>query len=113
MAAKLKAYAHLAIAHVLFIDMVGCSKLLVNEQREVVDELTRVFRKTAQFVKVKQRSNLFESPWATGGAGVLPDAGSAGAMCDGNCAPLKNHPRIRVRMGVHSGRVDQVRNVND
>ncbi len=40
MAAKLKAYAHLAIAHVLFIDMVGCSKLLVNEQREVVDELT-------------------------------------------------------------------------
>jgi len=66
MAAKLKAYAHLAIAHVLFIDMVGCSKLLVNEQREVVDELTRVFRKTAQFVKVKRRANLFESPWATG-----------------------------------------------
>ena len=103
MAAKLKAYAHLAIAHVLFIDMVGCSKLLVNEQREVVDELTRVFRKTAQFVKVKRRD----------GAGVLPDAGNTGAMCDGNCAPLKNHPRIRVRMGVHSGRVDQVRNVND
>ena len=66
MAAKLKAYAHLAIAHVLFIDMVGCSKLLVNEQREVVDELTRVFRKTAQFVKVKRRANLFESQWATG-----------------------------------------------
>src|SRR5438132_11873233 len=88
MAAKLKAYAHLAIAHVLFIDMVGCSKLLVNEQREVVDELTRVFRKTAQFVKVKRRANLFESPWATGRAGVLPDAGSTGAMCDGNCAPF-------------------------
>ena len=112
MAAKLKAYAHLAIAHVLFIDMVGCSKLLVNEQREVVDELTRVFRKTAQFVKVKRRANLFESPWATGGAGVLPDAGSTGAMCDGNCA-VEEHPRIRVRMGVHSGRVDQVRNVID
>ncbi len=57
MAAKLKAYAHLAIAHVLFIDMVGCSKLLVNEQGEVVDELTRVFRKTAQFVKVKRRES--------------------------------------------------------
>src|SRR2546430_16640728 len=67
MAAKLKAYAHLAIAHVLFIDMVGCSKLLVNEQREVVDELTRVFRKTAQFVKVKRRANIFETQWATGG----------------------------------------------
>jgi hypothetical protein len=42
---------HLEIAHVLFLDVVGYSKLLVNEQREVVDELNRVVRKTPQFRK--------------------------------------------------------------
>jgi hypothetical protein len=44
MATRIKADPHLATAHVLFIDVVGYSKLLINEQREVVDELTRIVR---------------------------------------------------------------------
>ena len=51
MPAKLKTDAHLAIGHVLFMDVVGYSKLLVNEQREVVQQLNQVVRKTAQFRK--------------------------------------------------------------
>ena len=50
MPAKLKSDPHLAIGHVLFMDVVGYSKLLVNEQREVVHQLNQVVRKTAQLV---------------------------------------------------------------
>jgi hypothetical protein len=53
MAAKFKFDLHLEIAHVLFIDVVGYSKLLVNEQREVVEQLNRAVRRTPQFRKVK------------------------------------------------------------
>jgi hypothetical protein len=49
--AKLKSEPHLEIAHVLFIDVVGYSKLLVNEQREVVERLNQLVRKTPQFRK--------------------------------------------------------------
>src|SRR5947208_3753667 len=76
MAAKFKFDPHLEIAHVLFIDVVGYSKLLVNEQREVVEQLNRTVRRTPQFRK-------------------------------------SEGPHIRLRMGVHSGPVDQVKDVND
>jgi hypothetical protein len=66
MAAKLKADPHLAIAHVLFIDVVGYSKLLVNEQREVVDQLTRVVRKTPQFRKSEAAGKLIRIPVGDG-----------------------------------------------
>jgi hypothetical protein len=51
MAATRQSGRHLEIAHILFIDVVGYSKLLVNEQREVVQELNQVVRKTPQFRK--------------------------------------------------------------
>jgi hypothetical protein len=51
MPGKLKSDPHLVIAHVLFIDVVGYSKLLVNEQRELIQELNQVVRKTPQFRK--------------------------------------------------------------
>jgi hypothetical protein len=58
MPAKLKSDTHLAIAHVLFIDVVGYSKLLINEQREVVDELTRIVPKTPQFRRSEAASRV-------------------------------------------------------
>jgi hypothetical protein len=57
MPAKPKSDPHLAIAHVLFMDVVGYSKLLVNEQREVVQQLNQIVRKTAQFRKSDARGN--------------------------------------------------------
>jgi TolB-like protein/class 3 adenylate cyclase len=114
MAAKLKADPHLAIAHVLFIDVVGYSKLLVNEQREVVDQLTRVVRKTPQFRKSEAAGKLIRIPVGDGMALVFFQTPEEPVQCAMEIArALKNHPRIGLRMGVHSGPVDQVRDVND
>jgi hypothetical protein len=57
MATKVKSDPHLEIAHVLFIDVVGYSKLLVNEQREVVQQLNQLVRKTPNSAKVKRPAN--------------------------------------------------------
>jgi len=113
-AAKIKSDFHLEIAHVLFIDVVGYSKLLVNEQREVVDKLTRVVRKTAQFRKSEATGKLIRIPVGDGMALVFFQTPEEPVQCAMEIAKaLKNHPRIRLRMGVHSGPVDQVRDVND
>ena len=114
MADKLKSEAHLAIAHVLFIDVVGYSKLLVNEQREVVDQLTRVVRKTPQFRKSEAAGKLIRIPIGDGMALVFFQTPEEPVQCAMEIAKaLKNHPCIRLRMGIHSGPVDQVKDVND
>ena len=114
MAAKVKSGPHLAIAHVLFIDVVGYSKLLVNEQREVVDQLTRIVRKTSQFRKSETAGKLIRIPIGDGMALVFFQTPEEPVQCAMEIArALKNHPRIRLRMGVHSGPVDQVKDVND
>jgi len=114
MPAKLKSDPHLAIAHVLFIDVVGYSKLLVNEQREVVDQLTRVVRKTAQFRKSEAGGKLIRIPVGDGMALVFFQTPEEPVQCAMEIArAVKNHPQLRLRMGVHSGPVDQVKDVND
>jgi TolB-like protein/class 3 adenylate cyclase len=114
MRAKLKSGPHLAIAHVLFIDVVGYSKLLVNEQREVVDQLTRVVRKTPQFRKSEAAGKLIRIPVGDGMALVFFQTPEEPVQCAMEIArALKNHPQLRLRMGVHSGPVDQIKDVND
>src|SRR6266566_3390140 len=114
MVAKLKSDPHLEIAHVLFIDVVGYSKLLVNEQREVVDQLTRVVRKTPQFRKSEAAGKLIRIPVGDGMALVFFETPEEPVQCAMEIArALKNHPQLRLRMGVHSGPVDQVKDVND
>ena len=114
MAAKLKSDPHLTIAHVLFIDVVGYSKLLVNEQREIIERLNQIVRKTPQFCKSEARGKLIRIPVGDGMALIFfqtPEEPVQCAMEIGRA--LKNHPQIRLRMGVHSGPVDQVKDVND
>ncbi len=114
MAAKIKADPHLEIAHVLFIDVVGYSKLLVNEQREVVQRLNQVVRKTPQFRKSEATGKLIRIPVGDGMALVFFQTPEEPVQCAMEIArALKKHPRIRLRMGVHSGPVDQVKDVND
>ena len=92
MPAKPKADPHLEIAHVLFIDVVGYSKLLVNETG----------------------SKLIRIPVGDGMALVLFHTPEEPVQCAMEITrPLKLHPKIRLRMGVHSGPVDQVKDVND
>ena len=114
MAAKLKSDPHLEIAHVLFVDAVGYSKLLVNEQREVVQQLNQIVRKTPQFRKSEAVGKLIRIPVGDGMALVFFQTPEEPVQCAMEIArTLKNHPRIRLRMGVHSGPVDQVKDVND
>jgi TolB-like protein/class 3 adenylate cyclase/cytochrome c-type biogenesis protein CcmH/NrfG len=114
MATKLKSDAHLEIAHVLFIDVVGYSKLLVNEQRELIQELNQVVRKTPQFRKSEAGGKLISIPSGDGMALVFFQTPEEPVQCAMEIArALKTHLRLRLRMGVHSGPVDQVKDVND
>src|SRR4029077_11973647 len=111
---KPKSDPHLEIAHVLFIDVVGYSKLLVNEQREVVQELNQVVRKTPQFRKSNASGKLISIPSGDRMALVFFHTLEEPVQCAMEMArALKTHPRLRLRMGVHSGPVDQVKDVNE
>ncbi len=114
MAARIKSDPHLEIAHVLFMDVVGYSKLLVNEQREVVQQLNQVVRKTPQFRKSEATGKLIRIPVGDGMALVFFQTPEEPVQCALEIArALKNYPQIRLRMGIHSGPVDQIRDVND
>jgi adenylate cyclase len=103
---------HLETAHVLFIDVVGYSKLLVNEQREVLQQLNDVVRKSPQFGK--SSGKMIRIPSGDGMALVFFQSPEEPVHCAMEIArALKNHPQVRVRMGVHSGPVNQLTDVND
>jgi TolB-like protein/Tfp pilus assembly protein PilF len=105
---------HLEIGHVLFIDIVGYSKLLVNEQREVLQQLNDVVRNAPQFGKSNAAGKLIRIPSGDGMALVFFQSPEEPVHCAMEIArALKNHPQVRVRMGVHSGPVNQVTDVND
>jgi adenylate cyclase len=109
-----KEATHLETAHVLFIDVVGYSKLLVNEQREVLQQLNEVVRNAPQFGKSSSAGKLIRIPSGDGMALVFFQSPEEPVHCAMEIArALKNHPQVRVRMGVHSGPVNQVTDVND
>jgi len=114
MPAKPKSDPHLAIGHVLFLDVVGYSKLLVNEQREVVQQLNQLVRKTGQFRKSEARGKLISIPSGDGMALVFFESPEEPVQCALEISrALQRNPRFRLRMGVHSGPVDQVKDVNN
>src|SRR5262249_42867739 len=109
MPAETKKEIGLEIAHVLFIDIVGYSKLSINEQRAVVDELTKIVRNTEQFQKADASEGLIKISTGDGMALVFytsPEAPGRSAM--ELSRSLKDHPRLRLRMGIHSGPVSGV-----
>jgi class 3 adenylate cyclase len=114
MAATRQSERHLEIAHILFIDVVGYSKLLVNEQREVVQELNQLVRKTPQFRKSEAAGKLIRIPVGDGMALVFFQTPEEPVQCAMEIAQaLKTHPRLPLRMGVHSGPIDQMKDVNE
>src|SRR5437762_14176276 len=105
---------HLETAHILFLDVVGYSKLLVNEQREVLQQLNEVVRGSPQFRQSSAAGKLIRIATGDGMALVFFQSPEEPVHCAMEIAKaLKNHPHIRLRMGVHSGPVDQVTDVND
>src|SRR5881275_1553945 len=109
-----ESHLHLEIAHVLFMDVVGYSKLLVNEQREIMQQLNQFVRKTAQFQASEANGKLISIPSGDGMALVFFQSLEEPVQCALEISQLlKNYPRLRLRMGVHSGPVDQIKDVND
>src|SRR2546430_5053857 len=113
MPAEVKKEIQLEVAHVLFIDIVGYSKLSINEQRAVVDELTTIVRGSDQYQKAEAADRLIKIPTGDGLALVFYPSQEAPAQCAVELSrALKERPRLQVRMGVHSGPVSGVIDVN-
>src|SRR5438132_11877477 len=105
---------HLETAHILFLDVVGYSKLLVNEQREVLQQLHEVVRAAPQFRQRSAAGKLIRIASGDGMALVFFQSPEEPVHCAMEIAKaLKSYPHIRLRMGVHSGPIDQVTDVND
>src|SRR5438874_7054676 len=102
------------IGHVLFIDIVGYSKLLIHEQSERLQRLREIARATEQFRAAEAEGKLLRLPTGDGGALVFRDSPEAPVACAMEISKaLKNHPELCVRMGIHSGPVKEVTDLNE
>jgi TolB-like protein/Tfp pilus assembly protein PilF/class 3 adenylate cyclase len=109
-----KSKGRLEIAHVLFIDIVGYSKLRTNEQSAQIETLRKIVRGTEQFRVAEAEGKLLRLPTGDGGALAFRNNPEAPVLCAEEIAKaLKNHPEIRVRMGIHSGPVNEVTDLNE
>jgi TolB-like protein/class 3 adenylate cyclase len=114
MPAEGKPDLRLEIAHVLFIDIVGYSKLLINEQHESLEELNNIVRGTDAFRVAEAAGKLTRLPTGDGMALIFSTTPEAPVECALQIGKvLKSHPELRVRMGVHSGPVSGITDVND
>src|SRR5213082_3294755 len=102
------------IGHVLFIDIVGYSKLLINEQSEQIQTLKEIVRATEQFRIAEAEGKLLRLPTGDGGALVFRNSPEAPVRCAMEIAQaLKSHPELPVRMGIHSGPVNEIADLNE
>jgi serine/threonine-protein kinase len=102
------------IGHVLFIDIVGYSKLLINEQSEQIQKLKKIVRGTEQVRLAEAEGKLLRLPTGDGGALVFRNNPEAPTLCAMEISKaLKNYPELRVRMGIHSGPVNEISDLNE
>src|SRR5438477_4212465 len=102
------------IGHVLFIDIVGYSKLLINGQSEQIQKLKEIVRGTEQVQIAEAESKLLRLPTGDGGALVFRNSPEAPALCALEISKaLKRHPELQVRMGIHSGPVNEITDLNE
>jgi TolB-like protein/class 3 adenylate cyclase/lipoprotein NlpI len=114
MAAEVKKEIELEIAHVLFVDIVGYSKLSVDEQHTRVQELNEVVRQSEQFRKADAANRILKIPTGDGMALVFYKSPEEPAQCAVEISrALKGNARLQVRMGIHSGPVSGVVDVNE
>jgi TolB-like protein/class 3 adenylate cyclase/Flp pilus assembly protein TadD len=114
MSAERKPHLHLEIAHVLFMDVVGFSKLLINDQTEMLEELNQLVRETPHFREAEAAGKLIRLSTGDGMALVFSNSAEAPVECALEISKaLQSYPQIQLRMGVHSGPVSAVSDVND
>src|SRR5438477_294148 len=104
----------LEIAHVLLIDVVGYSKLLADEEIEFLEELNQIVRSTACFRSAEASGKLNRVPMGDGMALLFFRNLEEPVRCALEISrALQEHPHIQMRMGVHSGPVNRITDVND
>src|SRR5215510_3715523 len=114
MATEVKKEIGLEIGHVLFIDIVGYSKLLITEQSERLQTLKEIVRSTEQFRLANARGKLLRLPTGDGAALVFRTTPEAPVLCALEISKaLKSHPELPVRMGIHSGPVNEITDLNE
>src|SRR5713101_3719009 len=102
------------IGHVLFIDIIGYSKLLITVQSELLRKLTEVVRETEQFRIADAEGKLVRLPTGDGMALVFRNSPEAPVQCALELSKkLKAHPELSVRMGIHSGPVNEITDLNE
>src|SRR5215510_1517164 len=107
-------HLHLEVGHILFLDIVGYSKLLSDEQKELVQELNQIVRETEQFRSAEAEGKLTRLPTGDGMVLVFRNNPEAPVECALEISrALQSHPKLKVRMGIHSGPVNPVADVND
>jgi len=114
MSAEVKKEIELEIAHLLLIDVVGYSRLLVNEQIELLQDLNQIVRGTECFRAAETTGKLIRVPSGDGMALLFFHSPEEPVRCALEISKaLQEYPHIQLRMGVHSGPVNQVTDVND
>ncbi|PYK15517.1 MAG: hypothetical protein DME64_06620 [Verrucomicrobia bacterium] len=109
MAAEVKKEIQLEIAHVLFTDIVGYSKLPINQQRALVERLNEIVRGTDEYQAAEAAGRLITIPTGDGITLVFYDNPETPAECALEISrALKKHPELQLRMGIHSGPVSGV-----
>ena len=102
MSIEIKKEIQLEIAHVLFIDIVGYSKLSINEQRAAIDELTQAVRTSQQFQKAEAASRLIKISTGDGMALVFYKSPEEPVECAFEISrALKEHSRLQLANGIH------------
>src|SRR3954468_13471805 len=113
MAAEVKKEIQLEIAHVLFTDIVGYSKLPINQQRASVQRLNDIVQCTDENQTAKSVGRLITIPTGDGITLVFYHSPEAPVECALEISrALKEHPELQLRMGIHSGPVSGVIDVN-
>src|SRR5882762_1123076 len=114
MATDAQREVRLEIGHVLFMDVVGYSKLLLDEQRDIQEQLANVVQNTEQVRAADAADKLIRLPAGDGMALVFFSSPEAPVQCAIEISKrLKQYPELKLRMGIHSGPVNEVRDVND
>src|SRR5881398_3482284 len=114
MSAEVKKEIQLEIGHVLFIDIVSYSKLLITEQSEQLQTLKQIVRGTEQFRLAEAEGKLLRLPTGDLGALVFRTSPEAPVLCAIEISrELKRNPELRVRMGIHSGPVNEIADLNE
>ena len=114
MPTEIKKKIELEVVHVLFLDIVGYSRRLTNEQQTLIDQLNQVVRSSEEFQSAEAAGRLIKIPTGDGMALVFYKSPAQPVECALEIShALKTHPELRVRMGVHSGPVSAVTDLND